>query len=90
VTSPLREELLSIKRGELTLEQVRARAEDKAAHLEEARRSSVLPERADVTRIDGLLKRIRHEAAQRFLDRVPGVFGNDAPEAPPAQWSAPP
>jgi len=84
--SPLREELLAIKRGGVSLERVRMRAEEMAASLEDAKRVSRLPEKVDLARVDQVLKRIRREAAGRHFDGVPGVFGADAPDAPTAEW----
>lgn len=87
IRGPLRDELLAIKRREVSLPVVLRRAEELAADLEDAREGTPLPARADVGRIDALLRRIREEAARRWHDRVPGPFGADAAELPLAEWS---
>ncbi len=87
IRGPLRDELLAIKRREVSLPVVLRRAEELAADLEDAREGTPLPERADVGRIDRLLRRLREEAARRWHDRVPGPFAADAAELPPAEWS---
>lgn len=87
VTGALRDELMAIKRGEVPLAEVLARAELLAADLEDAREHTALPPRADVGRADALLRRVRIECARRHLDREPGPFGRDAIEPPPAAWS---
>ncbi len=87
VPAPARPALLAIKRGEVALADVLQMARERMPELEEARRSTPLPEIADVARIDRLLRRIRGEAARRFLARAPGPFGRDAPELPVARWS---
>ncbi len=79
-------ELLAIKRGEVALADVLEKARERMPALEAARRSTPLPETADIERIDRLLRRIRTEAARRFLAREPGPFGRDAPELPAARW----
>lgn len=87
VGEPLRGRLLAIKRGEVPLADVLDEAEEKARELEAARRDSRLPARADVERADLLLRRVRDEVARRWVARVPGPFGRDAPEMPLASWS---
>lgn len=82
MTGPLRDELFAIKRGEVPLADVLARAEELAADLEEARRRTALPERADIARADALLRRVRIECARRYTEREPGPFGAGAPEPP--------
>lgn len=86
VTGPLRAELLAIKRGEVPLADVLARAEDMSRGLERARADTALPERADVARADAVLRRVRAEAARRHVAGVAGVFGADAPVLPEATW----
>jgi len=86
VTGPLRDELLAIKRQQVELRRVIARARELASELEDARKHTALPTHPDVGRIDALLRRIRQEAARRWHDRVPGPFGADAPELPLAAW----
>ena len=82
-----RPELLAIKRGEVALAEVLEKAEARMPELEAARRSTPLPEVADVGRIDRLLRRVRAEAARRHFAGEPGPFGRDAPELPTARWS---
>jgi hypothetical protein len=82
----LREELWAIKRGEVPLEDVLARAEDLAVRLETARQHTALPARADAAAADALLRRVREEAARRWFAGGPGPFGADAPPYPEAAW----
>ncbi len=86
VPAAARPELLAIKRGEVALAEVLEMARRRMPALEAARRSTPLPEAADVGRIDRLLRRIRIEVARRFLNREPGPFGHEAPELPVARW----
>lgn len=82
----LRDELWAIKRGQVPLEDVLARAEELAARLETARQETVLPPSANVTAADALLRRVREEAARRWLTGAPGPFGADAPPFPEVTW----
>jgi hypothetical protein len=82
----LRDELWAIKRGEVPLEEVLARAEELAARLETARQHTALPPRADAARADALLRRVREEAARRWLAGGSGPFAADAPPFPEATW----
>lgn len=77
-----RERLLAIKRGEVALEEVVAEASAMAPELEAARDESALPEQPDFARVDAVLKRIGTELARRAIERVPGPWGVNAPEAP--------
>jgi hypothetical protein len=77
-----RERLLSIKRGEVTLDEVLREAEALSPSLEEARNVSRLPEHPDYLRADELLKRIGTEVARRHVEQVPGPLGRDAPASP--------
>ena len=86
VSEPLRSRLLAIKSGEVRLEAVLDEAEQLAAELEAARQVTALPARADVSRVDQVLRRIREEAARRCIQREPGPFGADAPVLTEAQW----
>jgi hypothetical protein len=86
-TGALRERLLAIKRGDVSLEDVLAEAEAMAPDLEKARDASRLPKRPDVARADALARRIGEEIARRFVHAAPGPFGQDAPEPPVAQWN---
>lgn len=82
----LRDELWAIKRGQVPLEDVLARAEELAARLESARQQTALPPSANVTAADALLRRVREEAARRWLAGEPGPFGADAPPFPEVTW----
>jgi hypothetical protein len=86
-TGALRERLLAIKHGEVSLEDVLAEAESMAPELERARDASRLPKRPDVVRADALARRIGEEIARRFVLGAPGPFGQDAPEPPVVQWN---
>ncbi|HZJ70261.1 MAG TPA: nucleotidyltransferase domain-containing protein, partial [Planctomycetota bacterium] len=86
VREPLRTRLLEIKSGAVPLAAVLDQAEELAAELEDARHSTRLPERADVTRADRLLRRVREEAARRWIAREPGPFGAGAPPCEEARW----
>lgn len=81
-----KEELLSVKRGEVALSGVIARAEELAMELEPARDASPLPERADARRADELLRKIGGELSRRWSLQLPGPFGKDAPVCPEVEW----
>ncbi|MBU8895183.1 nucleotidyltransferase domain-containing protein [Corallococcus sp. M34] len=85
-TGALRTRLLDIKQGRVPLEDVLRDAEAMAPELEEAHRTSRLPEHPDYGRADELLRRVRHEVARRGVLQVPGPLGRDAPEAPALEW----
>ncbi len=87
VAGALRDELLAIKRQEVELPRVIARAQELAADLEDARKATALPSHPDVGRIDALLRRIREEAARRWHGQVDGPFGAGAAALPLAQWT---
>lgn len=87
VESALRDRLLAIKKGDVSLEDVLAEAEAMAPDLERAREESRLPKRPDVARADALLRRIGGELARRWVTQEPGPFGKDAPEPPEVAWS---
>jgi hypothetical protein len=87
VEGALRERLLAIKKGEVSLDDVLAEAEAMAPELERSRDASKLPRRPDVVRADALLRRIGEELARRWIERVPGPFGTDAPAAPEITWN---
>lgn len=78
----LRDRLLRIKRGEISLDEVVAQAEAMMPALDEARLESKLAAEPDVQRVDGALRAIREEAARRHFAREPGPFGADAPPMP--------
>jgi hypothetical protein len=81
-----RDLLLSIKRGQLSLEETLQEAERRARELDEARRVTPLPRLPDVARADALLRRIGEEAARRHVHGAPGPFGRDAPPCPEVAW----
>ena len=74
------------KRGEVPLDDVLAEAERLGPALEAARDSSPLPARADVERIDALLRTITTEVARRHVVGEPGLLGRDASPPPTAHW----
>jgi hypothetical protein len=82
VTGELRDLLLAIKKGQVSLDETLREAEARAKRLEQARRNTVLPESPDVARADAVLCRIGQEAARRSLSNEPGPFGRDAPPRP--------
>lgn len=82
VTGELRELLLGIKRGQVSLEETMREAEARAKDLEAARQATTLPAHPDVGRADALLCRIGTEAARRALAGEAGPFGRDAPARP--------
>ncbi len=81
-TGAFRDLLLSIKKGQLSLDETMREAEARARELEEARKETVLPPHPDVGRADALLCRIGQEAARRAMAGEPGPFGRDAPPRP--------
>lgn len=82
VTGELRDLLLAIKKGQVSLEETLREAEARARHLEEARKATRLPASPDVGRADALLCKIGEEVARRSLSGAPGPFGRDAPARP--------
>jgi len=83
----LRERLLAIKSGAVSMDDVVAQAEAMVPELEAARDASTLPARPDVARADALLRRIAEEIARRWVAQEPGPFGKDAPVPPEVTWS---
>lgn len=81
-----RERLLAIKRGGVALDDVLAEAEALVPEIDHARTISRLPERADLPKIDALLREVAEEIAARHLSRAPGPWGADAPAPPVARW----
>jgi len=77
-----RDLLLSIKRGERSLDDTMREAERLSEALERARGETKLPRRPDLGRADALLRRVSEEAARRYVQREPGPFGKDAPPCP--------
>jgi hypothetical protein len=89
MTGEVRRELLAIKRGEVELEVVLARAEELSHQLHEAHRSTRLPERPDLARAQALLLRAREEAARRWLGGAhDDPFGSRAAAVPLPEWRA--
>ncbi|HSN14942.1 MAG TPA: UDP-phosphate N-acetylglucosaminyl 1-phosphate transferase, partial [Anaeromyxobacteraceae bacterium] len=82
MTGAVRDRLLEIKKGAVGLDDVLAEAERLVPLLEAARDASALPRRSDLARADALLRRIGEEVARRWVERVPGPFGADAPPPP--------
>ena len=81
-TGAFRDLLLSIKRGQLSLDETMREAEVRTRELEAARQATKLPRHADVGRADALLRRIHEEAARRWIAREPGPWGAGAPAVP--------
>ena len=86
VSEELRPTLLAIKRGEVPIPDVMALAREFTPKLEAARQASPLPKHPDVARADRVLRDARVEAARRFVERVPGPWGADAPPPPEAHY----
>jgi len=86
-TGPLRDRLLAIKKGHVSLDEVLREGEAMAYELEAAREASTLPKRPDVAKADALLRRIGEEVARRWSAKEVGPWGSDAPAPPPAEWS---
>jgi hypothetical protein len=81
----IRPTLLSIKHGEVPMPDVMALARELTPRLEAARQGSPLPKLPDVTAADRVLRAARAEAARRHIERVPGPWGIDAPDAAEAR-----
>jgi len=84
-TGEFRERLLSIKRGEVPLEDVLRAAEAMTPALEMARDGTALPELPDYQAADRLLHRVGLEVARRAVTQAPGPWGREAPMAPLAK-----
>lgn len=82
VRGELRDLLMAIKKGQVSLEETMREAESRARLLEGARQATRLPPAPDVTRADALLCRIGTEVARRALSGEPGPLGRDAPPRP--------
>lgn len=89
VPEALRADLLAIKRGEVPMEDVLARARAMTPALERARAASRLPPTADVARAEAVLRAARHEVARRHVLGAPGPWGADAPPPPVASFGEP-
>ena len=87
IRGALRDRMLEIKAGKVAMAEVLDEASAMTARLEAARGSTRLPARADVGRVDRLLRRIREEAARRHVEAAPGPWGADAPVLPEATWT---
>jgi hypothetical protein len=86
VSDALRPTLIAIKRGELPMSDVMELARELTPKLEAARATSPLPANPDVARADRVLRTAREEAARRWVERVPGPWGADAPAAPEVKF----
>jgi hypothetical protein len=82
MTGAIRDRLLAIKQGAVDLDAVLREAEAVVPALEAARDSTPLPRRPDLARADAVLRRISEEVARRWVQRVPGPLGADAPPPP--------
>jgi hypothetical protein len=89
VRGELRDRLLAIKRGQVSLDETLRAAEALTPELELARQASPLPARPDVARADALLRRIGEELARRSVQQLPGPWGRDAPPPPDVIWDDP-
>ncbi|MEZ4365557.1 MAG: nucleotidyltransferase domain-containing protein [Kofleriaceae bacterium] len=89
VSDELRPTLLAIKRGEVPMPEVIAMARELTPTLEAARDASPLPPHGDIGRADAVLQAVRQEAARRWVERVPGPWGQGAPPPPIARYDAP-
>jgi len=87
VDGALRDRLLAIKKGDVSLDEVLAEAEGMAPELERARDESKLPARPDIARADALLRRIGEEIARRWASVAPGPFGKNVPPPPEVTWN---
>ncbi len=67
VTGELRVELLSVKRGEVPLDEVLTRADDLATEMERAYESTALPEEPDYVAAHAFLLRCREHAAREWI-----------------------
>lgn len=86
VPAGLRPALWAIKRGEVPMAEVMARAREMTPALEAARDHSPLPPVADVARAEEALRQVRALAAARWLAGGPGPWGADAPVPPRASF----
>lgn len=68
VGGPLRDELLSVKRGEVELDAVLERADELSAEMEQAYQSTRLPEQPDFEAAHRFLLRCRERSAREALD----------------------
>ena len=88
VSEALRPTLLAIKHGEVPTPDVMALARELTPRLEAAREASPLPRYPDVAAAERVLRLSRDDAARRWLGRIPGPWGADAPAPPEATFDA--
>ena len=86
VSDSLRPTLLAIKRGEVPTSDVMALGRELTPKLEAARQTSPLPKHGDVAHADRVLRTVRHEAARRSIEAVPGPWGRDSAPPPEAHY----
>lgn len=82
----IRPTLLAIKQGEVPMPDVMALARELTPKLEAARQTSPLPRYSDVAAAERALRSIRDEAARRWIQREPNVWGAAAPVPPEARY----
>jgi RNA repair pathway DNA polymerase beta family len=87
VPDNMRATLLSIKRGELPMDDVVMMARSMTPALEAARENSPLPRWPDVTAAEAALREIRHIAADRWVKQDPGPWGANAAPPPIATYT---
>ena len=90
VEGELKDKLLAIKSGEVSLQTALDWTELAAQNLDRARDASPLPEAPDFDRADAMLRDARELAARRWVERVAGPWGADAPPAPRRLEQEPP
>jgi hypothetical protein len=83
----LRDRLLSIKRGEVPLDEVLLEADRMTPDLEKAFRETKLPPKPDAQRAHQLLIRIGEALAARWVRQEQSPWGVNAPLPPEATWS---
>lgn len=81
-TGAFRIRLLQIKEGTVDLREVLEEAESLSPALDEAKRSSQLPEAPDVRRAHRLICRISEEGARRCFAQTDDAWGRQAPLPP--------
>ncbi len=81
-TGAFRDRLMDIKSGRVALDEVLREAQAYGPELEAAKLASVLPEHPDVRKAHHLAVRVGESLAQRWVAKVPGVFGADAAVPP--------
>ena len=86
VSDALRPTLLAIKQGEVPIADVMELARKLTPLLEAARQTSPLPRHPDVALAERILRKVRHEAARRCVELVPGPWGEHMPPPPEAHY----